>query len=95
MATFTGTAANETITPSTVSATVTRDPLGSLPSTAADTIYGNGGVERWMVVVGMTPSMAGQDITQSLVGWAMTTWMPISVRTPFHMPTRLQALSWT
>ena len=45
MATFTGTAANETITPSTVSAAVTRDPLGSLPSTAADTIYGNGGVD--------------------------------------------------
>ena len=46
MATFTGTAANETITPSSVSGTVTRNPLGSLPSDASDTIYGNGGADR-------------------------------------------------
>ncbi len=46
MATFTGTAANETITPSTVSATVTRNPPGSLPSDASDSIYGNGGADR-------------------------------------------------
>ncbi len=45
MATFTGTSASETITPSTVSATVTRDPLGSLPSNAVDTIDGNGGAD--------------------------------------------------
>ncbi len=46
MATFTGTAANETITPSTVSVSVTRNPQGSLPSNASDTIIGNGGADR-------------------------------------------------
>lgn len=46
MATFTGTSASETIAPTTVSATVTRNPLGSLPSTAPDTLYGNGGSDR-------------------------------------------------
>jgi Ca2+-binding RTX toxin-like protein len=45
MATFTGTAADETITPSTVSGTVTRNPLGRLPSAANDTINGNGGTD--------------------------------------------------
>ena len=45
MAFFTGTAASETITPSTVSGTVTRSPLGSLPSAEADTIFGHGGTD--------------------------------------------------
>ena len=43
MATFTGTAANETITPATVSPTVTRDPAGSFPGPDNDTINGGGG----------------------------------------------------
>ena len=43
MATFTGTSANETITPTTVSATVTRVPAGSFPSNAADTIDAGAG----------------------------------------------------
>ena len=43
MATFTGTAANETITPATVSLTVTRDPAGSFPDPDNDTINGGGG----------------------------------------------------
>ena len=43
MATFTGTAANETITPTTVSGTVTRVPAGSFPSDAADTIDAGAG----------------------------------------------------
>lgn len=43
MATFTGTAANETITPTTVSGTVIRNPPGSLPSAANDTILGGAG----------------------------------------------------
>jgi Ca2+-binding RTX toxin-like protein len=43
MATFTGTAANETITPAVVSPTVTSDPPGSLPGPADDTINGGGG----------------------------------------------------
>lgn len=45
MAIFTGTSTSETITPTTVSGTVTRSPLGSLPSNADDTIYGNGGAD--------------------------------------------------
>lgn len=43
MATFTGTSANETITPTTLSGTVTADPPGSLPSDASDVLYGLGG----------------------------------------------------
>ena len=43
MATFTGTSANETITPTFVSGTVTRIPAGSFPSNAADTIDGGAG----------------------------------------------------
>ena len=43
MATFLGTDANETITPSVVSATVTRTPPGSLPGAANDSINGGGG----------------------------------------------------
>ncbi|WP_223291634.1 hypothetical protein [Defluviicoccus vanus] len=43
MATFTGTAANETITPGFVSATVSRIPPGSLPGAGADSIDGGGG----------------------------------------------------
>ena len=46
MATFTGTSANETITPELVSGTVTRVPPGSLPSAAADTVFGNGGDDQ-------------------------------------------------
>src|SRR3954454_24662875 len=42
MATFTGTAANETITPAVVSPTVTRDPAGSFPGPDNDTINGGG-----------------------------------------------------
>lgn len=45
MAIFTGTSTSETITPITVSGTVTRSPLGSLPSNADDTIDGNGGAD--------------------------------------------------
>ena len=43
MATFTGTDAPETITPTTLSGTVTADPPGSLPSDANDVIHGLGG----------------------------------------------------
>ena len=43
MATFTGTNANETIIPGFVSATVTRNPAGSVPSAADDTLKGAGG----------------------------------------------------
>ena len=43
MAIFTGTAADETITPLFVSATVTRVPAGSFPSAAADSLDGGGG----------------------------------------------------
>jgi Ca2+-binding RTX toxin-like protein len=43
MATFTGTDANETITPEFVSATVTRNPPGSVPGDAGDTLQGGGG----------------------------------------------------
>ncbi len=43
MATFNGTNTNETITPDTVSASVTADPAGSKPSDAADLINGLGG----------------------------------------------------
>ncbi len=42
-ATFIGTAANEAITPTTVSATVTRVPAGSFPADGPDTLYGMGG----------------------------------------------------
>jgi hypothetical protein len=40
MATFIGTGANETITPTSVSATVTRSPLGSSPGDGSDVISG-------------------------------------------------------
>ncbi|HEV8681055.1 MAG TPA: calcium-binding protein [Stellaceae bacterium] len=43
MAIFIGTAANETITPTFVSATVFRFPAGSFPSNAADSLSGGGG----------------------------------------------------
>src|SRR4051794_40007568 len=43
MATFTGTAADETITQQLVSSTVTRVPAGSLPGLGADTLDGGGG----------------------------------------------------
>ncbi|MGE3283620.1 MAG: beta strand repeat-containing protein [Alphaproteobacteria bacterium] len=43
MATFTGTGANETITPAFVSATVTRLPPGSFPSALNDILNGVGG----------------------------------------------------
>ena len=43
MAIFTGTNANETIIPGFVSATVTRNPAGSVPSAADDTLKGAGG----------------------------------------------------
>jgi len=43
MGTFTGTAANETITPRFVSGTVTRNPAGSFPYDGADILYGMGG----------------------------------------------------
>lgn len=46
MATFTGTSANETITPELVSGSVTRVPPGSVPSAAADTVFGNGGDDQ-------------------------------------------------
>jgi hypothetical protein len=45
VATFTGTKINETITPATVSATVTRSPAGALPSFRADTVSGGGGAD--------------------------------------------------
>src|SRR3954466_10465966 len=45
MATFTGTGANETITPGFVSATVTRSPLGSFPGPTADTLNGGAGAD--------------------------------------------------
>ncbi|CAN5227065.1 hypothetical protein BH10PSE6_BH10PSE6_00980 [soil metagenome] len=43
MATFTGTDADETITPTMVSPTVTRNPAGSFPGGGSDTLYGGGG----------------------------------------------------
>lgn len=43
MPTFTGTSADETITPDAVSVTVTRDPAGSLPSGASDAINAGAG----------------------------------------------------
>ncbi|WP_428658857.1 beta strand repeat-containing protein [Reyranella sp.] len=43
MAIFTGTAADETITPLFVSATVTRIPAGSFPGAGADSLDGGGG----------------------------------------------------
>jgi Ca2+-binding RTX toxin-like protein len=43
MATFTGTTANEQITPTFVSGTVIRNPTGSFPSNAVDTINGGEG----------------------------------------------------
>jgi Ca2+-binding RTX toxin-like protein len=43
MATFTGTAASETISPTNVSPTVTSNPLGSLQSDVDDLLYGYGG----------------------------------------------------
>ena len=43
MATFTGTDANESITPGSVSATVTVDPPGSVPSAEIDVINAGGG----------------------------------------------------
>src|SRR3954447_22134086 len=45
MATFTGTGANETITPGFVSATVTRSPQGSFPGPTADTLDGGVGAD--------------------------------------------------
>src|SRR3954470_18702728 len=45
MAIFTGTGANETITPGFVSATVTRSPLGSFPGPTADTLDGGAGAD--------------------------------------------------
>lgn len=46
MATFNGTAADETITPAFVSGTVTRIPAGSFPSAADDTLNGAGGDDQ-------------------------------------------------
>jgi len=43
MPTFTGTDANEIITPDAISATVTRDPAGSFPGASVDDINGGGG----------------------------------------------------
>lgn len=43
MATFKGTSLHETISPTEVSLSVTADPPGSLPSAAADWLYGYGG----------------------------------------------------
>ncbi|MFT3973625.1 MAG: hypothetical protein QM699_09305 [Amaricoccus sp.] len=43
MATFTGTDFSETITPGTVSASVTADPDGARPSDLSDVIHGLGG----------------------------------------------------
>ena len=43
MATFVGTGANETISPSLVSGTVARKPAGSVPSSLNDVLTGNGG----------------------------------------------------
>src|SRR5688500_14495596 len=43
MAVFLGTGADETITPTVVSATVTRDPAGAFPGAAADTLDGGAG----------------------------------------------------
>ncbi|MGE3283653.1 MAG: calcium-binding protein, partial [Alphaproteobacteria bacterium] len=43
MATFTGSIFNDTITPTTVSALVVRNPAGSFPSAADDTLNGAGG----------------------------------------------------
>ncbi len=43
MATFTGTAASESITPTSVSSTVFRDPAGWFPGEGADLLRGNGG----------------------------------------------------
>src|SRR5688500_4841107 len=43
MATFTGTDATETITPTEVTPSVTAYPLGSLPSDAVDMIFGREG----------------------------------------------------
>jgi len=61
MARFTGTTFDETITPTTVSPTVTADPPGSRPSAAADTIEGRGGRDT----IG---GGGGNDIIASTVG---------------------------
>lgn len=42
---FTGTDADEKITPAFVASTVTRDPAGLFPSDAADTLDGAGGAD--------------------------------------------------
>lgn len=46
MATFTGTDANEVVRADFVSPTVVRSPAGSFPTTAADTLIGNGGSDE-------------------------------------------------
>jgi Ca2+-binding RTX toxin-like protein len=46
MATFTGTNANETIAPTLVSPTVTRDPPGAVPGAGNDSLYGLGGNDK-------------------------------------------------
>ncbi len=56
MATFTGTAANETITPTTVSATVTRVPAGSFPSDAPIPFSRARAMTRSMAAEVTTPS---------------------------------------
>ncbi|QNT70517.1 calcium-binding protein [Defluviicoccus vanus] len=64
MATFVGSDANETITPSNVSTTVTRTPPGSLPSTAADSIDGGGGNDT--IVGGFADTLLGGSGNDSI-----------------------------
>jgi len=67
MAIFTGTAADETITPTFVSGTVTRIPAGSFPSGAADSLDGGGGDDT-LDGGGGDDSLIGGDGDDSLSG---------------------------
>src|SRR5215468_2498724 len=58
MATFTGTAANETITPTVVSPTVTTSG-GAFPTAAADIIFGGDGNDYIFAVLGTPETIVG------------------------------------
>ena len=69
MATFTGTAANETITPLTVSPTVTSNPPGSFPGPDNDTLNGGGG-DDVLDGSGGNDRIAGGTGTDAITGGA-------------------------
>ncbi|WP_263053717.1 calcium-binding protein [Defluviicoccus vanus] len=68
MATFIGTAANETITPGSVSATVARSPTGSFPGVANDSINGGAGNDLIDAAGGNDTLLLGGDGNDSLSG---------------------------